>query len=82
MRSRIDLDLVADLESAVAAGAGEFACSAHAAFGLQADVDDGHVLFDRDNVALDDGTFLQVAAGKGFVEHRGKIVAGRVITRC
>src|SRR5258708_15384578 len=34
---------------------------------------------DRNNDALDDGAFLQVAAGKGLVEHGGKIVAGRLI---
>ena len=72
------LDLVADLEFAFAAGPCEFA-QRHAAFGLQADVDDGHVLLDRNNGALDDGAFLQVAAGKGLVEHGGKIVAGRII---
>src|SRR5207302_2268925 len=72
------LDLVADLELAFAAGTGEFA-QRHAAFGLQADVDDGHVLFNRNHLALDDGTFLQVAAGKGFIQHRGEIVAARVV---
>src|ERR1700688_4157836 len=72
------LDLVADLEVAFAAGPCEFA-QRHAAFGLQADVDDGHVLLDRNNDALDDGAFLQVAAGEGLVEHGGKIVAGRII---
>ena len=72
------LDLVADLEVALAAGPGEFA-QRHAAFGLQADVDDGHVLLDRNHDALDDGAFLQVAAGKGFIEHRGEIVAGRIV---
>jgi len=72
------LDLVADLEFAFAAGPGEFA-QRHAAFGLEADVDDGHVLFDRNHDALDDRAFLQVATGKGLVEHRGKIVAGRII---
>ena len=72
------LDLVADLELALTAGAGEFA-QRNAAFGLQADVDDGHVLFDRNNLALDDGAFLQVAACEGLVEHRGEIVARGVI---
>src|ERR1700694_5135315 len=72
------LDLVADLEVAFAAGSCEFA-QRHAAFGLQADVDDGHVLLDRNNDALDDGAFLQIAPGKGLIEHRGKIVAGRII---
>src|SRR5260221_1033186 len=72
------LDLVADLEIGLAAGPCEFA-QRHAAFGFQADVDDGHVLLDRNNDALDDGAFLQVAAGKGLVEHRGKIIAGTII---
>src|ERR1700761_9632537 len=71
-------DLVADLEFVFAAGPGEFA-QRHAAFGLQADVDDGHVLFNRNHLALDDGAFLKVAAGEGLVEHRGKIVTGRII---
>ncbi len=74
------LDFVADLEFAVTAGAGEFA-QRHAAFGLQADVDDGHVLFNRNHVALDDGAFLQVAAGEGLVEHCREIIAGRIIRR-
>src|SRR5205085_8803821 len=69
------LDFVADLEVALAAGAGKFA-QGHAAFGLQADVDDGHVLFNCDDRALDDGAFLQVSAAEGFVEHRREIVAG------
>ena len=72
------LDFVADLDIAFAAGSCELA-QRHAAFGLQADVDDGHVLFNRNDLALDDGAFLQVAAGKGFVEHRGEIVAGRIV---
>src|SRR3954464_15102407 len=45
--------LVADLELAVTAGAGKFA-QGNAALRLQADVDDGHVLFDCNNLALDD----------------------------
>src|SRR5439155_1751885 len=59
------LDFVTDLEIAFTAGPGEFA-QCHAAFGLQADVDDGHVLFNCDDRALDDGAFLQAAA-EGFV---------------
>ena len=54
------LDLVANLEFAFAAGPCEFT-QRHAAFGLEADVNDGHVLFDCNNDALDDGAFLQVA---------------------
>src|SRR5882762_117734 len=74
------LDLVADLEVGLAAGTVEFA-KRHAAFGLEADIDDGHVFFNRNNDALDDGAFLQIAACEGFIEHRGKIVAGRIIGR-
>jgi hypothetical protein len=48
MRSRIDLDLVADLEVAFAAGA-RIPSSATRPFGLQADVDDGDVLLDGDD---------------------------------
>ena len=70
------LDLVADLELALAARAGKFA-QGHAAFGLQADVDDGHVLLDRNDDALDDGAFLQVAAGEGLIEHRGRNRRGK-----
>ena len=72
------LDLVADLEIAFAAGPGEFA-QRHTAFSLQADVDDGHVLFNCNYLALDDRAFLQIAAGKGLIKHRGEIVAGRII---
>src|SRR5436190_6891380 len=72
------LDLVANLEIAFAAGAGEFA-QRHAAFGLQADVDDGHVLFNCNYLALDDGAFLQIAAGEGLVQHCSEIVTRRII---
>ncbi|MHC2612736.1 hypothetical protein ACVMGF_003809 [Bradyrhizobium diazoefficiens] len=65
--------LVADLDLAVTAGAGKFA-QGDAALGLQADVDDGHVLFNCNHLALDDGAFLQVATCEGLVEHRGEIV--------
>src|SRR6185295_13259055 len=72
------LDLVANLEIAFAAGAGEFA-QRDAALGLQADVDDGHVLFNCNYLALDDGAFLQIAAGEGLVQHCSEIVTGRII---
>ena len=75
------LDLVADLELAFASGAGKLA-QRDAALGLQADVDDGHVLFDRNHLALDDGAFLKVSAGEGFIQHRGEIVAAGVVGIC
>ena len=70
----IDLDLVADLDLAVAAGAGEF-LERDAAFGLRADVDDGDVLLDADDRALDDGAFLQIALAERLFEHCGEIFA-------
>src|SRR5262249_28816505 len=55
---QVNLDDVADLDLVVATGTGEFA-HRDAALGLQADVDDGHVLLDSDNRPFDDGAFLQ-----------------------
>ena len=78
---QIDFDLVADLEIGLASGPGEFA-QRHAAFGLQTDVDDGHVFFDADDLALDDGTFLQVSAAECFVEQLGEVFTrGRMLER-
>ncbi len=69
----IDLDFVADLEGGLASGAGEFA-QRNAAFGLGADVDDGHVFFDADDLAFDDGAFRgRAALGKGLFEHLGEV---------
>ena len=70
----IDLDLVADLELAAAAGAGKFA-DRNAAFGLRADVDQRHVLLDADDRAFDDGAFLQIALAERLIEHCGEIFA-------
>src|SRR6266702_2033930 len=66
--------LVADLDLAVTARAGKFA-QRDAALGLQANVDDGHVLFNCNHLALDDGALLQAATCEGLVEHRGEIIA-------
>ena len=46
---------------------------------LQADVDDGHVLFNCDDLALDDGTFHHVVLGERLFEHRGEIFAARIL---
>jgi hypothetical protein len=54
-----DLDFFADGQGLVAAGSGKF-FQGHAALGLQANVDNGDVFFDRDDDALDDGAFLHV----------------------
>ncbi len=70
----IDFDLVADLQNLVAAGAGKF-LECDTAFGLQTDVDDSHVLFDRDDNALDDRAFERVSLAEARIEHGGEIVA-------
>src|SRR6185436_16031026 len=72
----IDLDLVADLDLAAAAGAGELA-DRDATLGLRADIDQRHVLLDTDDLALDDGAFLQIALAECLIEHRGEIFARR-----
>jgi hypothetical protein len=50
--------------------------SANAAFGLQTDVDDREILFDRDDGALDDGTFGGIVLDKRVHQKRFKIFLG------
>ena len=71
----IDFDFVADLEVSLLAGSGEFA-QRHAAFRLQADVDQRHVVFDAGDGALYDAAFkAAVFATERIIEKRGEIVA-------
>ena len=72
----IDFDLVAEPGRRIAAVIGEF-LEGDAPFGLEADVDDGHVLFDRDDLALDDRSFERFVGAVGLVEKRGEILARR-----
>ena len=72
----IDFDLVADLERLLAAGSHEF-LEGDAAFGLQPDVDDGDVLFDGDDGALDDRPLEGFIFAVTLVEQGGKILARR-----
>ena len=60
---------------------GEFT-QGHPTLGLQTDIDDGKFLFDADDLALDDGTFLQVSASKRFVEHLGEVFTRGCCSRC
>ena len=53
----IDLDRIADLDVRLTARRREFA-QRDAPLGLGPDIDDGEILFDPDNDALDDGAFL------------------------
>ena len=70
----VDFDIVADLRDDGAFADAELA-GRDPAFGLQTDVDDQDVLFDADDAAVDDLTFAEVTALKGFVEQRGEIIA-------
>ena len=70
----IDLDLVADAGGGIAAMIGEF-LEGDAALRLQADVDDGHVLFDGDDPALDDRALEGLVIPVGLAEKRGEILA-------
>ena len=72
----IDFDLVAEPGRRIAAVIGEF-LERDAPFGLEADVDDGHVLFDRDDLALDDRSFERFVGAVGLVQKRGEILARR-----
>ena len=72
----IDFDFVAKAGRRVAPVVGEF-LERDAPFGLEADVDDGHVLFDRDDLALDDRAFERFVIAVGLVQQRGEILARR-----
>jgi hypothetical protein len=62
---------------AFAAGASEF-LEGHAAFALEADVDDGEVLLDRDHtMPLTTEPSCEDPPAKDSFEQRGEIVAGR-----
>ena len=72
----IDLDGVANLRRRVAAVIGEL-LQRDAAFGLETDVDQRHVLFDRDDAALDDRALEGLVGAVRLIEQCGKIVTRR-----
>lgn len=76
----IYLDRVADLELTVLGLGAEF-FQRHAAFDLEADIDDGHVFFDGRDGAANDLAFTRIAVRKRLVEKAGKIVAGWICCR-
>ena len=73
---QIDLDLVADLERLLAARPHEF-LEGDPPFGLQPDVDDGDILLEGDDGALDDGAFEGFVLAVALGEQCGKILARR-----
>ena len=71
-----DLDGVADLDLGRGAADGEF-LERDAALRFEADIDQGKVVLDRDDLALDDGPFEPAGAGgdpERLVEQRGEIL--------
>src|SRR6478735_12689221 len=72
----IDLDRIADLDVRLPARCREFA-QRDAPLGLSPDIDDGEILLDPNDDALDDGAFLRAALGEGLFEHLREIVARR-----
>src|SRR5262249_33711969 len=73
---QINFDGIADLDLGRPSRTCEFA-QRDPAFGLQADIDDGHVLLDPDNRPFDDGSFLQMTIAKRFLDHAGEVFARR-----
>ena len=74
----IDLDLVADLQPAVAPGALELP-QRHPPLGLQSDIDDGQIVLDRHHLALHDRAFGGRRFVEGGIEHRREVVARGVV---
>ena len=77
----IDFDFVADLQVSLLARRCEFA-KRHAAFRLQTDVDDGHVVLDAGHGAMHHAALEAVGVAERFVQHRREIVAGRHYLGC
>ena len=77
----VNFDLIARLQGAVDALGAELA-QRHAAFGLQANVDDGEVLLDRNDTAVDDRAFGEGIGVEALFEHCREIVAGRIGLSC
>ena len=69
-------EVIADLDVRLPARRREFA-QRDTSLGLGSDVDDGEILLDSDDGALDDSAFLRAALGEGLFEHFGEIVARR-----
>ncbi len=70
------LDDVAGLDVRLGAGRAEF-LERDAAFGFQADIDDGEFVGEADDAAGDDGAVEAGVAAEGLIEEGGEILAGR-----
>jgi hypothetical protein len=73
---QVNLDRVAHLDVGGHARHGEF-FQGNAAFGLEADIDHGKIVFDGKDDALDDGAFLRALGLEALLQHGREIFAGR-----
>ncbi len=71
----IDVDFVAGFQGGVGAGADEF-LNRHAAFGLEAHVDDGEVVVDGNDNAAQHAAFKAFVVAEGFTQQCFKIFGG------
>ena len=69
------VDRVAGLELGGGTGGAEF-LEGHAAFGLEAHIDDGEIAFDRNDAALDDAAVERAAFAERFLQQGCETVAG------
>ena len=74
----IELDDVAGLDVRLGAGRAEF-LERDAAFGLQADIDDGEFIGEADDAAGDDGAVEAGVAAEGFIEQGGEVFAPEMV---
>ncbi len=70
----VQLDGVAGLDVGLGAGRAEF-LESDAAFGLQADIDDGEFVGEAEDAAGDDGAVEAGVLAEGFIEEGGEILA-------
>src|SRR5215469_14275625 len=73
-----DFDRIARLDLRRAAGRAEF-LQRHAAFGFEADIDQHHVVFDGDDLALDHRAFEAGGGTEAFVEERREALLAFVL---
>ena len=78
----IDLDLVADLDFGRLSGRREF-LERHASLNFEPDVDQGGVVLDRENGALDDASLEARRVVEELIEHVGEFLlcGGRLLSR-
>ncbi len=77
---KVNFHRIADLHLAIASPGAKL-LERHAPLDLQADVDDGKVLLDGDDGALDDGALGHVRSGEALGEQCGEVFTGGIELR-